>query len=73
MQRISAFALATVFPSVLLLLYLAGHTTEGWQLIVVALLAGCFVVSWLWRSKTALTVGYIFTCALSSWVAWVNL
>ena len=73
MQRLSIFALAVVFPSSLLLLYLLLHVTEGWQLLVVALFGGCFVASWLHRSKAALIASYIFTFALSSWVAWVNL
>jgi len=73
MQRISMFALAVVFPSSLLLLYLAMHITEGWQLLMVAVFGGCFVASWLRHSKAALAASYVVTCALSSWVAWVNL
>jgi hypothetical protein len=73
MHRLSIFALAVVFPSSLLLLYLFLHVTEGWQLLVVALLGGGFVTSWVRRSKAALTASYAFTLALSSWVAWVNL
>ena len=73
MQRPSTFALAVAFPSSLLLLYLAMHATEGWQLLVVAAFLGGFVASWLWRSKAALAASYAVTCALSGWVAWVNL
>jgi len=72
MQRFSLFAIVVLFPSSLLLLYVAMHITEGWQLLVVALFGGCFVASWVRHSKAALTASYAFTLALSSWVAWVN-
>ncbi len=73
MQRPSVFALAVAFPSSLLLLYLAMHATEGWQLLVVAAFLGCFVASWLRHSRAALAASYVVTCALCGWVAWVNL
>jgi len=73
MQRPSAFALAVAFPSSLLLLYLATHATEGWQLLVVLAFLGCFVASWLRHSRTTLAASYAITCALCAWVVWVNL
>jgi len=73
MQRPSAFALAAAFPSSLLLLYLATHASEGWQLLVVAAFLGGFVASWLQHSKAALAASYAVTCALCAWVVWVNL
>jgi hypothetical protein len=72
MKRPSAFALAAYFPSLLLLLYLALHATEGWQLLVVAVLTACFVVASRRRSGAGLIASYILTGALTGWVAWVN-
>jgi hypothetical protein len=62
-----------VFPSLPLLIYLAAHTTEGWQLLVVAAFLACFVVSWLQRSKAMLVASYAVTSGLSAWVVWANL
>ncbi|TMH75452.1 MAG: hypothetical protein E6H52_09335 [Betaproteobacteria bacterium] len=73
MRRPSTFALATAFPSSLLLLYLAMHTTEGWQFFVVAGFMSCFIAAWRRHSKAWLVAGYVVTVALTSWVAWVNL
>jgi len=73
MKRSSTFGLAASFPSLLLLLYLALHATEGWQLLVVAVLTSCFVVAWLRRSGAGLIASYILTGALTGWVAWVNI
>jgi hypothetical protein len=73
MKRPSLFALAVAFPSSLLLLYLATHATEGWQLLIVAVFLAGFVASWLRHSKAVLAASYAVTCSLSAWVAWVNL
>jgi hypothetical protein len=73
MQRPSSFAQIAAFPSSLLLLYLAAHATEGWQLLVVAAFSACFVASWRRQSKAALAASYAVTCALAAWVAWANL
>jgi MFS superfamily sulfate permease-like transporter len=73
MQRSTAFSLAAFFPSSVLLVYLAMHTTEGWQLIVVAAFLAGFIASWLRRSKLGLLASYVVTATFSLWVAWVNL
>ena len=73
MKRPSAFSLAASIPSLLLLLYLTLHVTEGWQLLVVAVLTFCFVVAWQRRSGAGLIASYILTSALTGWVAWVNI
>ncbi|HEX9139992.1 MAG TPA: hypothetical protein VF848_09395 [Steroidobacteraceae bacterium] len=69
----TAFAVAALLPSSLLLLYLALHATEGWQLLVVAAFLAGFIVSWRRRSIYGLTAAYAAAIALSAWVAWVNL
>ena len=73
MKLPSTFALIVAFPSSLLLIYLAIHVTEGWQLLVVGAFFGCFVASWLMRSKAILSASYAMTLALAAWVGWVNL
>jgi hypothetical protein len=72
-QRSLSFSILTVFPSVLLLLYLAAHVSEGWQLLVVAAFLSGFIVSWLRNSKTLLVASYLVTSALFAWVLSVNL
>lgn len=66
------FGLIVGFPSSLLLIYLALHATEGWQLLVVGTFVGCFVASWLMHSKSILSARYAMTIALASSVALVN-
>jgi hypothetical protein len=73
MKAPSMFSLLVGFPSSILLIYLALHATEGWQLLVVCTFFGCFLASWLMRSKFALAGSYAMTVALAGWVAWVNL
>ena len=73
MQRPSMFMLAIVFPSLPILIYLAAHATEGWQLVVVAAFLAGFVVAWLRKSKAMLVASYAATCSLFAWVVWVNL
>jgi hypothetical protein len=73
MKRLSTFALSVAFPSSLLLIYLAMHATEGWQLLVVGAFFGCFVASWMKHSKIILSATYAMTIALAAWVASVNL
>jgi hypothetical protein len=73
MQRSTAFSLAAFLPSSLLLLYLAMHVTEGWQLLVVAGFLSGFIASWLRRSKLGLAASYTLTGSFSAWVVWVNL
>jgi MFS superfamily sulfate permease-like transporter len=73
MQRPTSFSLMAFLPSSLILLYLALHATEGWQLLVVAAFLTGFIASWIGRSKLGLVASYAFTIALSAWVAWVNL
>jgi hypothetical protein len=69
----STFALIVAFPSSLLLIYLALHATEGWQLLVVGAFFGCFGAAWLMHSKVILSASYAMTIALAAWVASVNL
>ncbi|MEP6484208.1 MAG: hypothetical protein ABJB01_07145 [Rudaea sp.] len=69
----STFSLVVAFPSSLLLVYLAMHATEGWQLLIVAAFVGCFVASWLKHSKAFLSASYAMTIALAAWVGWANL
>lgn len=72
MKLPSTFALIVAFPSPLLLIYLAMHATEGWQLLVVGAFLGCFVASWRMHSKSVLSASYAMTIALAAWVSWVN-
>ena len=64
MTRSTLLLIATAFPSSALLLYLATHATEGWQLLVVALFASGFVCSWLKRSQLLLAASYVVTLGL---------
>ena len=73
MKLLSTFALIVAFPSSLLLIYLAMHATEGWQLLIVTAFFGCFVASWLKHSKVILSASYAMTIALAAWVGWINL
>jgi hypothetical protein len=72
MQRSLTFSILTAFPSALLLLYLAAHVSEGWQLLVVAAFLSGFIVSWLRNSKTLLVASYLVTSGLFAWVLSVN-
>ncbi len=73
MNRASTLLLIAALPGVALLIYLALHATEGWQLLVVAAFLACFVMAWLRASKAILILSYAITCSLSAWVVWVNL
>ena len=73
MQRSLTFSLATLFPSLLLLSYLALHATEGWQLLVVGAFLAGFVLSWLRNSNALLGASYVVTAGLFAWVLWANL
>ena len=73
MKLPSIFALIAAFPSSLLLIYLAVHTTEGWQIIVVGAFVGFFVAAWFMHSKAILSASYAATVALAAWVGWANL
>jgi hypothetical protein len=73
MQRSTAFSLAAFVPSSVLIVYLAMHTTEGWQLLVVAGFLAGFIASWLRLSKVGLFASYLVTGTFSLWVVWVNL
>jgi len=72
MRASMIFAILAVFPSSLLLTYLAMHVTEGWQFMIVCAFLSLFVVAWLRRSRGGLAIGYALTVALSVWVFSVN-
>ena len=69
----STFAIIAGFPSSLLLIYLAVHVTEGWQLLIIGVFVGCFVAAWLKHSTVILVTSYAVTIALTAWVGWANL
>jgi len=71
-HRPSVVAFARVLPSLPVLIYLAMHVTEGWQLLVVATLLFGFVAAWYRRSTADLVVSYVVTFSLFAWVVWVN-
>jgi hypothetical protein len=73
MQRPSVLMLAISLPSLPILIYLAAHATEGWQLVVVAAFLSGFVVAWLRKSMAMLVASYAAACSLLAWVVWVNL
>lgn len=73
MNRASTVLLLAAAPGLALLLYLALHATEGWQLLVVAAFLACFVTAGIRASKAILIFSYALTCSLSLWVVWVNL
>lgn len=72
MKHTSTFEWIVGFLSSLLLIYLAMHGTDGWQLLVVGAFVGCFVAFWLMYSKPILSARYAMTIALAPRVALVN-
>ncbi|MES1190307.1 MAG: hypothetical protein ABUS47_04425 [Steroidobacter sp.] len=73
MRRLPLFSIIAAFPSALLLVYLAAHATEGWQLIVVAGFAAGFGIAWRQQSRPVLLTSYAATTLLSLWVFWANI
>jgi hypothetical protein len=72
LQRPLMGALAMTVPSLPILIYLAVHATEGWQLLVVAALLAGFVVALIRRSRIDFAISYVATFSLFAWVVWVN-